>query len=288
MLVASAVFAIASAIALVIYSAARRSHALGESLIDQQQSARLALDTMIADLRLAGFHVDPDGGRSGVDEPIEGAWDTAITVRADFDFGDAASADPEAFLPATPPGLVTTGNDEIVTYALAKPAPSGGDSLALEIDADRPRRGTARPVVIPALCLVHDDPPYTLYRITPAEFAGPFPAAPQARGDFLYEPVADDIHSLRFRYYADGGAPLGPDTPSDPADDLGGGDARAAARRLVRRIAVHLVGMAPRGDPRYVDAEDPHPATRHHRKFALRSEVHAENAGRPGIPAVRR
>src|SRR6185503_5322739 len=223
---------------------------------------------------------------SRVDEQVEGAWDTAVTIRGDFDFEDPAlRSNPEAALPGTVYNVVPTGNDEIVTYVLAKPGPSGPDSLTLRIDADRPRTKTVKTVTIPSVALVQSDPPYTLYRVTLQNVAGVFPAAPQPASRFVYEPVATNIRSMTFRYLPDSGPAIGPATPANPADDVGGDDAALLARSRIRRISVSVVGMTADEDLDYVDASDAS-ATTHFRKFDLRSDVNPENLGRTGFRDV--
>ena len=181
MMVASAIFAIAAAVAFILYSAAQKSYKAGENFTDQQQSTRVAFDRMVSDIRLAGFNTNPDGDASRVDEQVEGAWDTAITIRGDFDFEDpAANTTPEAALAGIQYNVVSTGNDEIVTYVLAKPGPAGPDSLTLRLDPDKPRSKSLKTVIIPNVVLVQNDPPYTLYRVTLTDVNGPFPASPQA------------------------------------------------------------------------------------------------------------
>jgi len=99
MLVASAIFAIAASVAFILYSAAQKSYKAGENFTDQQQATRVAFDRMVSDIRLAGFNTNPDGDASRVDEQVEGAWDTAVTIRGDFDFEDpTANTTPEAAL----------------------------------------------------------------------------------------------------------------------------------------------------------------------------------------------
>lgn len=287
MLVASAVFAIAAAVAFILYTAAQKSYKMGENFTEQQQSTRVAFDRMISDLRLAGFNFNPDGDKTRVDEQIEGAWDTAVTIRGDFDFEDpTASATPEAALPGTAYTVVSTGNDEIVTYVLSKPGVSGPDDLVLVMDVDKPRDKTTATVTIPDVALVQDDPPYTLYRVTLTDVAGTFPSSPQASSNFVYEPVADNIRSMSFQFHDDGGNLINPDTPADASDDIGGADANQVARDRIRRITVNLVGMTPDEDPNFVDASDAIAATQHFRKFDLQSDVNAENLGKSGVKDI--
>ena len=149
MMIAAAIFSIVAAVVFIFYTAAQKSYKAGENFTDQQQATRVGFDRMLSDIRLAGFNTNPDGDASRVDEQVEGAWDTAVTIRGDFDFEDpTASATPESTLKGAVYNIVSTGNDEIVTYALAKPGntgPTGPDTLTLTLDPDsRGRRRTRR------------------------------------------------------------------------------------------------------------------------------------------------
>jgi len=286
MMVASAIFAIAAAVAFILYSAAQKSYKAGENYTDQQQSTRVAFDRMISDIRLAGFNTNPDGDAARVDEQIEGAWDTAVTIRGDFDFEDpTASVTPEASLPGLNYNVVSTGNDEIVTYILAKPGPVGGDTLTLRVDADRPRARALKTITIPNVVLVQDNPPYTLYRVSLADVNGVFPLSPQASSNFVYEPVAENIRTMTFLYYDDAGTLISPNTPANSGDDIGGGDAQITARGKVRRVAVSIVGMTSDEDLDYTDPADA-TATSHFRKFDLQSDVNPENLGKTGVKDI--
>jgi len=85
LLVAIAVFALAIAVALAVYSGATRSYRTGEQQVLDQQNVRLGFDRLVSEIGLAGFNSNPDGDLTRPDEQIEGAWDTAITFRADLD-----------------------------------------------------------------------------------------------------------------------------------------------------------------------------------------------------------
>jgi prepilin-type N-terminal cleavage/methylation domain-containing protein len=286
MLVASAIFAIAAAAAFIIYTATQKSYKAGENFTDQQQSTRVAFDRMISDIRLAGFNWNPDGDATRVDEQLEGVWDTAVTLRSDFDFEDpAASIAPEAALAGINYNAVSTGNDEIVTYALAKPGPSGPDSLTVVLDAAKPRAKANSTIIIPNVAVVQNNPPYTLYRITLRDVAGAFPASPQATSDFVYEPVADNIRTMTFQYWDDAGTLLNANTPANAADDIGGLDATKVDRSRVRRVTVNLVGMTQDEDLDYTDVTDA-TATQHYRKFDLNSDVNPENLGKRGVKDI--
>jgi len=284
-MVASAIFAVAAAVAFVLYSALMKSYRAGENDTDRQQTTRVAFDRLISDIRLAGFNTNPDGDAGRTDEQIEGMWDTAITLRGDFDLEDPiAGATPESSLPGIRYDVVSTGNDEIVTYVLAGPGPLGADSLTLRLDPDRPRSGPVKTVTIPNIALVQSGPPYTLYRVTLADVDGAFPPSPQASSSFNYEPVADHIRSMTFRYYDGGGHLLNQDTPDSASDDIAGSDAGIPVRARVRRIAVRLVGMGP-DDLGDSDPGDETAAVRH-RNFELRSNVSPENLGKRGIADI--
>src|SRR5439155_27370016 len=165
----------------------------------------------------------------------------------------------------------STGNDEIVTYVLAKPGPTGPDHMDIVVDPDKPRSKTVKIVRIPNIALVQNDPPYTLYRVTLADVAGAFPTSPQAATNFVFEPVADNIKSMTFLYYTDSGTMLNPNTPANAADDIGGSDATSGSRAKIRRIAGSVVGMTQGPEPDYNDAADVS-ATTHVRKFDLQSD----------------
>ena len=283
MMVASAIFAIAAAVAFILYSAAQKSYKSGENVTDQQQSTRVAFDRMISDIRLAGFNTNPDGDSTRIDEQVEGAWDTAVMVRGDFDFEDpAAAVSPEAALPGAAYSVVSTGNDEIVTYMLAKPGPVGAETLTVRLDPDKPRTKALKTVIVPSVVLNQSNPPYTLYRVSLADVTGAFPASPQAATNFVYEPVAENIRSMQFLYYNDAGTLLSPNTPTNSADDIGGADANSLTRSRIRRISVRIVGMTQDEDMDYTDPTDA-TATSHYRKFDLASDVNPENLGKTGV-----
>ena len=287
MVVATAIFALAASVAFILYTAAQKSYKAGENSSDQQQSTRVAFDRMISDVRLAGLNTNPDGDTTRVDEQIEGAWDTAVTVRGDFDREDpVASLSPESALAGTVYNSVSTGNDEIVTYVLSKPGLTSTGTLDLWLDVDKPRVKTVKQVTIPKVALIQDNPPYTLYRVTLADVTGTFPTSPQASSNFVYEPVADNIKSMTFLYYDDGGTLISPNTPANSADDIAGTAANQVTRAAIKRISISLVGMTRDPDMNYVDTTDANAATQAYRKFDLSSDVNPENLGKTGIKDV--
>lgn len=275
-MVAIAVFAVVAAIALTLYEQLQKSFKQGENAAFQQQNTRIAFDRMVSDLRMAGFNYNPDGDITRPDEQIEGMWQNAITIRADFDYETADANTPESTLggPSMHFGTVSTGNDEIVTYALAKPSGTGGSTLNFEADvAAVPRDGSVEAVSIPNIEMDPNqpNPPYTLYRI----ILKPGGSALSNMGEKV--PIADDVKSLKFTYYDASGTQLttmvgGMDTP-----------ANIAARKKIARIAVSVVGMTHDPDLAYVDPTDTNPASRKYRKFQLSSDVSPRNLGFVGV-----
>ena len=270
MLIAMAIFIIAATVAFLLYDNAQRSFKQGEELTEQQQVTRVAFEKMVADLRMAGFNYNPTGNPTVTDEQIEGAWSTAVTLRGDFDAEDAtASATPETTLATGSPfSIVSIGNDEIVTYVLAKDAGNlGGNTLTFFADKSSPRDITADQIDINNTALAaQGDPPYTLYRITL-----------NSTGAAVKEPLAENIRSLTFTYYDANGVVV------DPANMTGVETAAARANRAsIRRITVDVEGLTPNNDIRYLDASDSDTDTQRRRKFSLVSDVQARNLGMVG------
>ncbi|HYS06839.1 MAG TPA: prepilin-type N-terminal cleavage/methylation domain-containing protein [Candidatus Dormibacteraeota bacterium] len=283
LLVAIAVFALAIAVALAVYSGATRSYRTGEQQVLDQQNVRLGFDRLVSEIGLAGFNSNPDGDLTRPDEQIEGAWDTAITFRADLD-SDRSPENTVPELALAPPHyrIVSIGNDEIVSYVLAKPQQQHSNSLALQLDADEPRSKIPRTIIVPVVSLVHDEPPYTLYRVTLRNTGGLFPSAPQAPSNFLFESIADNIRSLTLQYYDHEGRLLSPGTPQDPVDDIGGGDTGIVTRARIRSIKITLTGMPPQES----SESGKHPVGRRVSRaegFSLSSMITPGNLGRVGI-----
>jgi hypothetical protein len=279
-LVAMTVFVVAAALALILYNALNQSYKRGDNAADVQQNVRLAFEKMVTDGRMAGFNVNPDGSEDRPDEQIEGAWDTAITIRGDYDFDDPTdSTTPESTLIGGSEISVSTGNDEIVTYVLAKPDGTSSDSLSFNADVQGvPRDGTVETVTVSNIALTHDDPPYTLYRVTV-----------NANSTAVTRtPVADNIYELRFRYYDSGGVLLSPDTPLDPSDDMGGdeGSTDVTNRETIRRVELSITGMTQDPDMKYTDPDDPYDPSKKHRKFVLTQDITPRNLGFEGRPDI--
>ncbi|MEW5806003.1 MAG: prepilin-type N-terminal cleavage/methylation domain-containing protein [Acidobacteriota bacterium] len=273
-LVATTIFVIAAAVAFVIYNLSRESFKKGEMAADQQQSTRVAFDELCTDLRLAGYNTNPMGSPVLPDEQIEGAWDTTITVRGDYDHEDPSlNSTPESSLAVTF-STITTGNDEIVTYALGKEGWTGGSSIKIYADvADSTRDGTVEEVTIDHVALMQDAPPYVLYKITLNN-----DYATYGTSSFIVrQPVADNIKSMTFKYYDQNGALMTAPGGSESAKDT---------RSTIRRIEVDLVGMTQHPDPKWVDPADSDPKTRQYRKFNLTSDIIPRNLGMKGIPDI--
>ena len=287
-LVAMAILCLTLMLAMGLYDGARRSFKRGENLIDQQQQVRIAYDMITHDLRMAGFNHNPDGSKTRPDEAIEGAFDTAVVLRADFD-GDRVSdaVTPEQDLEGGLFSTVSTGNDEIVAYFLAKPDGTSSDVLSFEADvAEQPRDGSVETVNILSAALTADDPPYTLYKVTLDDSGRP--NAPI--------PLADNIRSMSFRYFNRRGDQVNAGFDlNDASDDIGGSDADdldcqgiAASCKMVRasirRIEFRLEGITRDPDPDWIDADDIYAATRAHRKFSLGGDIAPRNLGLRGMP----
>jgi len=195
-----------------------------------QQNARVAMRRLVEELRLAGLDIDPDADPNRQDEALEGAWESAVTIRADLDSADpAGAAVPESSLGGSgmPLTIVTTGNDEVVTWALGRSS-GGGSTLVFEADVvGTPRDGTVEPVPISRVHTGHHSPPYTLYRMT---------VTPDGTG-VVRRPVAEGMASLTYTYYdADGGIMA----PAGGADD----PASTRMRARVAAIGISLTAIA--------------------------------------------
>jgi hypothetical protein len=253
-LVALAIFALATVVALAQLGSARRAFELGADRTELQQVLRVASDQLLRDLRRAGLNTNPDGDPNRPDEAIEAAGATFVVIRGDAD-GDLEDA-----LAGGAFQNVSTGNDEIVGYALALPGAVGPDTLQFDADVGEvPRDGVMETVLVERVALTHDDPPYTLYR---------FHVKPGSNL-VLRSPVIDNVRSLRFTYFDGSGNvvcnPCGADGP--------------AVRASIRRIRVEIEGLTRDPDPRWTDPHDSNPATRGHRKFRLTLDITPPNLG---------
>ena len=261
-LVAVAIFAVVIVVSLSQLGAARRAFELGVDRAELQQVLRVASDQLLRDLRWAGLNRNPDGDPDRPDEAIEVAGGTVIVIRGDADGATADAHDPEDVLAGGAFENVSTGNNEIVGYVLAKPGGVGGDTLSFDADVGEvPRDGLMETVLVEHVALTHDDPPYTLYR---------FHLKSDSSG-VVRTPVIDNLRSLRFTYFDGSGTAL---------CDSCGGDG-PAVRASIRRIRVELEGLTRDPDPRWTDPHDSHSGTSHHRKFELTLDITPPNLGLP-------
>lgn len=287
-LVAVAILAVAVVIALTVYDLSRKSFKRGENLTEQQQGVRIAFDRMSADLRMAGYNYNPDGASNRTDEQIEAAYDTAVVVRGDYDAEDPVdSTTPESALVGGAFLSVSTGNDEIVAYVLAKDDGTSPGTLRFRADISSPRDGVEELISVPNVAMVQDDPPYTLYRVTFNNDSTTFGGA----SFVVRTPLIDNVYSMNFRYFNQVNVQQNNvfDLTS-VAEDIGGLDTgtRRTERASIRRIGLELTGLTPEPDPGFdwVDADDPYPATEKHRKFDLASDVTPRNLGKIGVQDI--
>lgn len=244
------------------------------------------------------------------DEQIEYAGLSAITIRGNLDYNTDVTNEHGRETAYEPAGgqfpIVTTGNDEIVTYALKSDAPGApnNDTITFHADIRRPRAaypgGNAESTVtIGGVDLCNDsatnptcnNPPYTLYRFT-------IDATGVADNG---TPVARNIRSLKFFYYSSptgrpaelltqpDGTPLvqgaiGGAGVYDPANVGGTTDyAHRDQRESIQGIRIELVGMNPAPDPGYTNPNEPLSAFRRYRTYELESLIVPRNVGIRGM-----
>lgn len=273
LLVASAILMVAIGASLALYDATWDSFEQGEAAAEQQQGLRIAFEKLGLEMQMAGFNFNPDGDPARADEQIEAAFDTAVVLRADFDGEIEISLAGDAF------ETVSTGNDEIVAYALGKPDGSSSHSLRFEADMEEvPRDGEIEAVDIDGIELVHDSPPYALYRLT----FSPDPSDWGTEAFVRREMLANNIGSMSFRYFDDAGTQINPYTLDDTSDDIGGSEDEAGQRSRISRVEIDLLGLSPSPDPSWFDPGDSNPLTRKLRKFRLTSSINARNLGLVG------
>ena len=286
---AFAIFLVASMAAYGLYVMGTKSFRKAEQATDLQQNTRSGFDRMIREIRLAGFNHNADGSPARPDEQIEGAWDTAVTFRADFDADDpSTNTVPETALTGSF-NVVTTGNDEIVTYALGPATLSGTSVVSFVADVtETARDGDEETVAVPGVILVQDNPPYTLYRIALRNVSamGGFDGAFDGLAEYTVETIAENIRTLNFRYYDFSGNLINPNTPDDASDDLGGADANRAQRTSIARVEVELEGLTSENDMLWTDPTDSDPDTQSKRKLNLDANVTPRNLGRKGIQDI--
>lgn len=257
-LVAITVFTVVFLVALTLYQAATSSYLRTDSAVIQQQNVRFTMDRMSETLRDAGTGHNMLGSKKLADEQIEGAWESAIFVRGDFDDQRETALENATF------PIVTTGNDEIVGYVLRK---DGANNQTISVKADLTGTGRdaiytsdtsianeeTRNIAVAATTLAQQtNPPYQLTKVT-------FNDA----GEPQYEVIADNIKKLSFGYYPATGT---------TAVNVGnsGADDKRAERAKIRKIQVQLVGMSDRRDMQYKPG---------YRDFTLDQTILAVNLG---------
>ena len=238
------------------------------------------------------------------DEQIEFAHDRAITIRANYDYEDPTTPDHgrETDLETGSGGhfpIVTTGNDEIVTYALVS---RSGDPAAnqnsikffadVHVSGGKPARlgypgGSAeREITITGVDFTNQYPPYTLMRYTL-----------DANGNPVATALADNIRSMSFSYWQDYAAKepltdianakiddfntvagLGAYNPATPNAVV----AQRLIRGKVRAVTATIVGMSPQPDYDYTNPSDT--VAKNYRQYQLQSTIVGRNLGLKGIP----
>jgi prepilin-type N-terminal cleavage/methylation domain-containing protein len=238
------------------------------------------------------------------DEQVEFAHRRALTFRANFDYEtdpiDTATGrvinGRELTLQTSQFPVVTTGNDEIVTYALR--SVNGPNPDKVEFYADVPDRrthpgGRAENLVSIQnvdLCTtgVCTSPPYNLIRFT---------LRPNGTVDDSAV-IATNVREIEFTYYNDA---VGTSTPlaftpalANTAGSSGGGQynpnlvttgAEARGRRAeIKAIRINLTGMNSSRDGRYINPREPvGSAARNYRTYSLESLVVPRNLGKMGV-----
>ena len=314
-LVAVAITAFVVVVLLTTLQGMTRTHERGEKAAESQQEVRNGFDTLLKQLRYVGFDYDRDGLETPYpaqpDEQIEFAGAAAITIRGNMDYEDADGGREPAletdesdsdFGEVCCP-IVTTGNDEIVTYALRSEDPTKNlDEITLVVDI-QPEDGrdavlgpdgpeNEETLTLEGVDFSNENPPYTLYRFTINEAGNGFEEREIARNirsmEFAYE------DSLGKDYYCTSDSLPCPASAQVPfATVLGGDDLTAndglgrAARAEIRRIDIALVGLEDKPDLRYTDpdADMSNPAeaavAKYH-KFLLEASVSPPNLGQRG------
>jgi Tfp pilus assembly protein PilV len=299
--VATAIFAVIFIAALLVYDRSNKIFKSGVEAADLQQNTRVAFDKLMADTRLAGFDFDRDGVPTSLgqaqapDEQIEYAGRSAITIRANFDYntannGRVLALEPPADASSQFP-IVTTGNDEIVTYALVPDSPTA-TKQDLIFFADVTNGTVAKRQSYPGgsiedtitiegvdLCTAGcNQPPYTLYRFTV-----------NAAGRVDRTPLANNIRNLQFTYYNDilGTTPLTITDPGGGAYDPASPTTLNAAGRIkraeIKAIRVSLVGLNASGDSGWTQVGETVASVKNRRQYTLESMVIPRNLGKRGM-----
>lgn len=233
------------------------------------------------------------------DEQIEYSHTSAITIRANFDYNEPNTDNGRETTIETNTGgsfpVITTGNDEIVTYALVSKSghkSSNADKIEFYADVNDgggPKRqafpgGAAeRLITITPVDLTNAYPPYTLMRYTIKD-----------NGEVQPTELADNIRSMTFTYWEDSAATRAlTDLDNVAVTDLGGlgkydpatPDLQVNERIIrgkIRAVTMNVVGMNPQPDDKYVHPTDA--VAKNYRQYALQSTIVGRNLGLEGVP----
>lgn len=333
-LVGIAVFAVVILAALAIYDRSNRVFRQGVESSNLQQNTRVAFNKLVSDMRMAGFDFDRDGVPTGAnaagtnqyqqpDEQFEYIGPAAVSIRGNFDFESEAAPCTATLTDNCDQGrektfessffpVVTTGNDEIITYALVPDSqtsiPAVCDPLTncveFYADTNKPRKSYPDTggldeglVQIRGVDLCMDgcnNPPYTLYRFTlkreETDFTDP--------DNITRTPLASNIRSMRFTYFQDAqGLEVLRDidnlTDVSTGEEIRGlgqfriNSSAAVAQRLVRAkvnsILVELIGMNETADRDFVDPVETITAVENFRKYRLETLVSPRNIQKRGM-----
>lgn len=307
-LVAVAIFAIIILAALTAYDRSNRIFKTGVESSNLQQNTRVAFDKLLADVRMAGYDFDRDGIPAGSiggtnvyqqpDEQFEYIGPAALTIRGNFDYEtenqpctatltDNCDNGREPSYESVQFPVVTTGNDEIVTYALVPDSQTAipacdpaTNCVRFYADTHVPRKSYPDPanggldenvVEIPGVDLCAggcNNPPYTLYRFTLDRAQQNFVGG----ANVIRTPLASNMRSLTFTYYQDaqGVAPLkdlanttdvstgatieglGPYQVANPSQLV----PQRSIRAKVNSVRVTLVGLNEARDAAYTDTAE--------------------------------
>jgi hypothetical protein len=304
--VATAIFAVIFIAALLVYDRSNKIFKSGVEASDLQQNTRVAFDKMLSDVRLTGFDYDRDGVPTALgesqqpDEQIEYAGRSALTIRGNFNYNDANNGRVTALeLPASQFPIVTTGNDEIVTYALVPDSPTAvTESMTFYADVtdgsvakrqSYPGGSAEDTITISGIDLCDDDkngdskigceqPPYTLYRFTVNDAGG-----------VDRTPLANNVRDLQFQYFNDitGTTVLAVTDPGggkyDPTNAATLNHAARVKRAEIKAIRISVVGLNNSPDPAWTQPGELIASVKNRRQYTLESMVIPRNLGKRGM-----
>ncbi len=277
------------------------------------------------------------------DEQLEYVGQNALVFRANFDYfsdpnngnglenydtktakGDSEKInytpmDATSNTPIFP--YVTTGNDEIVIYALrSNDASKNTGSMSFWADVTAPRSayppgGKEKQVTVTGIDTTNDNPPYSLVRMTVANANTNTWVINAANAT----PIAENIRSLQFYYYsdyqgttilkdaanadianganADGTTFSAKDKAGNYTGAVGGdgqwdatnvgGTSNYSHRNLrsnITSVRVSVVGMGSAPEPGYTNATETIASIQNYKEYTLSSLVVPRNLGLTGFP----